>query len=865
MLGFCWSHSRRNVPWPSAPKYARSRARGGHEIGVTGLELLVESARAWKNGPPDSSLSSFHLVLPLQPHVDRAATHFHGAGPDFLDRFSPEDPGCSLHVDPRGLTAHFCKRSRGSPTRLSVVTLRNRSLSRRSSNFCPGSRMFQQIRLRALALSVLLVLFSSSPLDAQQETARSMDDIRAAKRVTALRISEPIQVDGILDEPAWTRADPAQEFYQQLPDEYEFATRPTQVWFLYDDEMLYVGAMLYDDPDGLITNDLRRDFLGMQTDSFGLILDTFLDRQNSYGFLTNPGGAKRDVVNADFGRFHDPNWNGVWDVGTAVVDDGWSLEFAIPFRTLRFPDRPSQQWGLNLMRNARGINERSTWAPVPRQVTHWNVSYAGTLVGITGVRPGRNFYITPFATARVTEGVEGEPGWNADGDGGVDFKWGITPSLLLDGTWRTDFSQVEVDEQQINLTRFSLFFPEKRQFFLEGPQNFQIGLHERGGENNFVPFFTRSIGLSGGQPVPVIGGARLTGRAGRQTIGVLNIQTDDFEGHPGDNFTAMVLRRTLSNTTSIAGFYFGRESKGPDSFNRVGGFDFRFSPRRTFNVEAFAMRSGTASQAGDWAGRTGFLLNGNRHTARLALLHVGDSFRHDLGFVRRRGIGTVSASYTYTLRPEDQSGHVREYAMEASAEGTSDDEYSRLLTRIGGLRYRMGFSDGGSISASVNTTFERLAAPFDIGPLTVPEGEYSFEDVELSYSSNQSAALSGRISFGGGEFWTGRERRVNGNLRLRINAKFATNATFRRSVVTLPQGSFTADLVGVRLAASFTPRMFLNVFIQYNGETEAWLTNIRFNLIHRPLSNIYLVWNDTRVLGNAQRALMLKYTHLVSF
>jgi len=719
--------------------------------------------------------------------------------------------------------------------------------------------------LQLFLMLPLLPLLLASPL-AGQEPAVDVEEIRSRKRVTALRISEPIHFDGVLDEPAWQRAEPADGFLQQFPEEYQPASRPTEVRFLYDETTLYIGARMYGDgPRDLITNDLKRDFTGFETEMFGVVLDTFQDRQNSYGFLANPGGAMRDAVNADFGRLHDANWNGVWDVRAAIHADGWSVEMAIPFKTLRFPDRPVQEWGLNIVRNARRVNERSTWAPVPRQITHYNVSYAGTLLGIEGVRPGRNLYVTPFATSRIAR-ADQPAGWSGEADGGIDMKWGITPSLTLDATWRTDFSQVEADEQQINLTRFSLFFPEKRQFFLEGPANFQIGVQEgQGGTRDFVPFFTRNIGLSGGQPVPVLGGARLTGRAGRNTIGLLNMQTSDVLNDPGDNFTALVLRRSLSTSTSVAGFYFGRESAGPDAFNRVGGFDVTFSPRPNFAVEAFAMRSGTAGGSRDLAGRTGFLLQHRAHSARAGWLHIGDDFRHDLGFVRRRGIGTAYGTYTYQLIPSNPTGLVRDYSFGAKLDSTLDDEYRGLLTRNGGVSYGMAFSDGGILSASLNSSYERLRNPFRIGALTVPEGEYSFEDVELSYSSNQSARISGRISAGAGEFWSGDQRRVTGGLRARLNAHFAASATFGRSEVTLPQGAFVADLVGLRFDTSFSPRMFWNGFIQYNGETDAWLTNIRFNLIHRPLSDIYVVWNETRVDGSVQRAVLLKYTHLVAF
>jgi hypothetical protein len=270
------------------------------------------------------------------------------------------------------------------------------------------------------------------------------------------------------------------DFYQQFPDEFGPATERGEVRFLFDDQNLYIGGMLFDrEPGRLIIDSLRRDFSNFQSDSFLIVLDTFLDRRNGYGFATNPGGAQRDVQSTDNGRRNDANWDAAWLTRSRVLDNGWSTEIAIPFKTLRFPAGDRQEWGLNLQRVIRRKNEFVTWSPVPRQFSHYTVSYAGVLTGVAGVQSGSDLRVTPFTTGQFQTGSRSS-GWDGDGDGGVDLKWGLTSSLLLDASYRTDFSQVEADEQQINLTRFSLFFPEKRQFFLESPASFQVGLSLQG-------------------------------------------------------------------------------------------------------------------------------------------------------------------------------------------------------------------------------------------------------------------------------------------------------------------------------------------------------------------------------------------------
>ncbi len=698
----------------------------------------------------------------------------------------------------------------------------------------------------------------------------NLQAVRATKRAAAVRTTEPVVVDGSLDEAAWALAEPVGDFYQQFPNEFGPASERTEVRFLYDNDMLYIGAMLYDsEPNRLIIDSLRRDFSNFQSDSFLLVFDTFLDHRTGYGFNTNAAGAQRDVQATDNGRRNDANWDGVWFSRSKVLPNGWSTEIAVPFKTLRFPSGAEQQWGLNMQRVIRRKNEYVTWSPVPRQFSHYAVSYAGLLTGITGVKSrGSDLRVTPFTTGSVTNGSAGTKNWKGDGDAGADLKWGVTSSLLLDASYRTDFSQVEADEQQINLTRFSLFFPEKRQFFLESPASFQVGMAATESERrDLVPFFSRRIGLSSsGQPIPVIGGLRLTGRAAGNGIGLLSMQTDEFNGQPGANFTVARMRRDVSSKAAVGAFYFGREATGSRSFNRVAGVDLRFVPRPTLEIEAFAMRSATEGEPGDLAGRTSLRLDTNAHRARLGLVHIGDAFRDDLGFVPRRGIATLFGSYERVLRPANRSALVREQSLGVTIDATNNDRYDQSLTRVGSLTYQLQLRDGATLNASANSTYERLDAPFTVGRnLRIPAGEHAFENVSVDYRSNQSAWLSGNVSLETGEFWTGTQRIATGGVRVRLNEHVATTASLTRTNIDLPLGTFAANLARFRLDWSFTPKMFLNAFVQYNGEADTWLSNIRFNLIHHPLSDIYVVWNETRLPGDIRRALLLKYTHLIAF
>ena len=734
----------------------------------------------------------------------------------------------------------------------------------------PGTRWLQ----RAL-LGTALLLIGFTAVAAQDRPESGAQPPAALKDVIAVRTTEPIDVDGHLDEPAWRLATAATDFVQQQPDEGQPARLRTEVRFLYDDSTLYVGAMLHDDePKRVVINELKRDFAEANNDLFGVVLDTFRDRRTAYGFVTNPGGAQRETQAYDRGEKDDASWNAVWVAKTAILEDGWSVEMAIPFKTLRFREGDDQPWGLNLVRVVRRRNETETWSPVPRQFTHYPVGYAGQLRGITGVRGGRNLRITPFATGR-TERVGLDADWNGKGDGGFDVKWAITPSLVLDGTYRTDFAQVEADQVQINLSRFSLLFPEKRQFFLESPGSFQIGLTaEEGGisGNMLVPFFTRRIGLSEtNTPIPVIAGARVTGQSGGTTVGLLNITTASNGPRPGDNFTALRLARPLRQRgLTVGGFYFGREATGEagayGSYNRVLGGDLRYSPNRTLDVEAYTMRSESDGPEDDWAAKVGMRLRANQHRGRLSYLYIGDRFRHDLGYVRQRDASMVFGDYSAIFRPKATYDVVRDYELKMEVQFVRDSNNRNLITRQLRPSFIMQFADGGQFRATAESSFERLTEPFRLrSTVVLPPGDYSYGEGVLYYESSRARPVSFLLHGNYGTFWSGDRRRWRVGIRWRLNAHLAASAEYDRNKIALPEGRFSEGLAAIRVDWSITTKMFLNAFIQYNGRDDVWLTNVRFNLIHRPLSDIYVVWNDARGDAIRNSGLILKYTHSLAF
>ena len=676
------------------------------------------------------------------------------------------------------------------------------------------------------------------------------------KRAQAVRVPNGrIAVDGVLNEEEWQLATPAADFVQQQPVEYGTPTEPSEVRFLYDDDNLYVGALLHDDDPGrLITNELTRDFAARDGDLFVLALDTFHDLRNAYGFQTNPGGAWRDTQSFDEGRTTNANWDGVWSVKTSTVAGGWIVEYAIPFKTLRFPRDDDQQWGLSMMRLIRRKNEVTMWTPIPRQFSQFRMSYGGVLDGIRGVKPGLNLRFKPFATGSVARRSSTT---KRDGDGGFDLKLGLGTGLVLDGTFRTDFSQVEADAQQVNLTRFNLFFPEKREFFLENQGSFQIG--RTYDTNDLVPFFSRSIGLEAGSPVPIDGGVRLSGRVGRNDLGLLNIQTDS------DNFSVLRYGRQFSGSSTANVFYLGKDGKG---FNRVGGADFRVTPHRYLSLDLLAMRSDDSSAGDGGAWRGGAIFDSNRIQVQGSYTALGGAFRDELGFIPRLGVDIVHGLVMPRFRPASMARVVREWRPQIVY-----DRYERSGFGVETEAVKPGFTvelqDGSTITATWRNNEEALQAPFRFrSTYSIAPGRYTFQDGEMSFATSRARTLSWTGGYRTGEFWNGTRDGVSGGVRVRVNAKVATSATMSRDVVTLAGQSFTSDLLQLRLDTSFSTRMFLNAFVQYNGLTRDVSSNVRFDFIHHPLSDLFVVYNETRPFDDGvlpSRSVAVKVTHLLSF
>jgi len=738
-----------------------------------------------------------------------------------------------------------------------------------------------------IALALLLAAFASPVVGQRGQddsptspTARGPwpIDPESAPRptLTAVRADGPITVDGLLNEAAWENAVPATDFVQSTPETGFPASEPTEVRILYGDDRLYIGAMLFDsDPDAIIAQQMVQDFYSPNEDVFGFSLDTFLDRRNAYYIMINATGAIRDAQAYDNSRTSNTEWEGIMRVETAILEDGWSVEMEIPFSTLRFdPSRPAQEWGLNFVRRIRRRNEDSLWAPVARRTRVHKMDEAGRLVGLPALKGGRNITVKPYVLGSDLEG-EAPPASDLGltGDFGVDMKWGVTPRMTADLTWRTDFSQVEADQEQVNLTRFSLFFPEKREFFIENSGTYQFGdLSERNyrlgaSPRDFTLFHSRRIGLDGGQPVPIFGGGRLTGRAAGMEIGLLNMQTEETPTLSPENFTVVRARRTFFDALDIGGIFINRQAtSGETAYNRSWGVDANARLAGNLMIHSYLAETYEPGQTGDnLAARVSAAWRDAFWDTSVLFRRFGDAFNPEVGFIRR---GAVKHYYgTLGVHPRSGLPFVNEVNPYVEIEHFTDLQGVLETRNIVGA-FSVAFLDGGTLNLQGRDRFERLVEDFPLSGGLVPAGSYDFREGSASYVSSAARALSGEIRVSGGGYFQGHRRSIGGSLVWRPNAHLGFDLGADHNVIELDDDPFTVDVFSVKVDYAWSTDLLAGAWVQYNDATGEIVTNARLNFIHAPLSDFFLVYSERRLSDGGtvlDRRLTAKLTKLFAF
>jgi len=718
-----------------------------------------------------------------------------------------------------------------------------------------------------------------------QDLQGASSDERTA---VASRAASPIVLDGRLDEAAWQAAPVAREFIQNEPREGEPATFDTEVRVVYDDEAIYFGVVAADpEPSRIIVADLKKDYAVDGSDAFVILLDTFHDGRNGYQFATNPAGAKWDAQLANEGRDFNVNWDGIWAVEARIDEAGWVAEIVIPFRALKFADRDPQTWGINFRRKVRRLNEDSYWSPLPRIYGLERVSMAGTLNGLSGVRAGRNLRIKPYIS--TSGNTVGQLPTEGDFDGGVDVKYGVTTGLVWDFTVNTDFSQVEADEQQVNLTRFSLFFPEKRDFFLENAGMFDFGSTGGFFGNNTgaifygsrlsrVPqmrlFFSRRIGLSeDGQVLPIVAGTRLSGRAGAYSVGALNIQQGDAGGIPDANITAIRLRRDILANSDVGAVLLNKDDAGP-GYNRMAGVDanFRFGYLTLNGVVGKSMSDEPrVAGAGNEFTARGFAEYRDRTWRfRWGLDAIGGQFENDLGFTPLRGVNVQTSNVSRAFRPSWFPAWARESGPHWEFELYTGQDDGALDQRFSGYHLPLELSSGGFVEVGVNTFAEVIDVPFALnGPrqAVVSTGRHEFTEYFALFNGDPAAPITPSVRYSFGTFYDGYKRSYSIGPSVRPNERLNASLNLQINDIDLPGVSYVSTLATARINYSFTTNAFLNALVQYNTDTRQLSSNVRFNIIHRPLSDFFLVYNerrDERTNSRLDRALIAKLTYMLA-
>ncbi len=732
--------------------------------------------------------------------------------------------------------------------------------------------------MKRLALVLLLTLYSL-PVSAQS-SVKSPDGRR---QMTAIRATGPVVIDGVLDEEVWQRATPAADFIQADPLEGEPATELTEVRVAYDADYLYVAALCRDTtPAGIVVNEIRKDFAGRDQDTFEILLDTFADRRNGFVFSTNSEGAKADTQVANEGRDVNPNWDAVWWVESRKTNDGWIAEFRIPFKTLRFEAGDGQTWGINFARRVRRKNEISYWSPVSRAYSIYRASSAGDLAGLPPLRQGRNLRIKPFLAGGAVRGV-GEGRFDRDLSAGVDLKAAVTPSLTFDATINPDFAQAEADEQQVNLTQFSLFFPEKREFFLENagifyfgdiPRNQRQASRFRPPEEDLLLFFSRRVGLTdSGEQEPLYGGARLTGRAGGFTVGMMTMQSKEDDGRPGNNYTVVRVRRDLFRSSDIGAIVLSREPTGSSrDFNRVAGVDANFRFFRNLSVNTFAARSETPGVTTDQnSAKASIGWEDSAKRTQASVMTIGEGFRDDMGFVRRTGVRRQFYDIAFMPQPESLRRRGIRQLQPHARTFIYHDPSGDLVSRTVHIANQTTWNNGAYMEYAFEPRVEAIARPFNIFPgVTIPAGRYDWTQHLLLFESDHSKVLSGSIRYNFGGFWSGSQRNAQVSLLYRPTFRLVFDLGLQVSDISLkvPVANFTTTLVNFRSGYSFTANMFLDTLLQYRTDVKQFSANVRFNLIHRPLSDFFIVYNESQFTDGIQaagRSLVVKYTQMFSF
>ncbi|MCZ6876900.1 MAG: DUF5916 domain-containing protein, partial [Acidobacteria bacterium] len=690
----------------------------------------------------------------------------------------------------------------------------------------------------------------------------------ARKVARAVRVDGSPTVDGDLSEALWSGVPAVSEFLQRDPQEGTAATERTEVRIIYNDQSIFFGVLCEDSEAGrIIANERARDNSLGSDDTFEIILDTFHNHQDGFLFRTNPLGTKFDSWITDEGGRENSNWDERWLVAATRNEVGWTVEIEIPFNSIRMPAKDSQVWGIDFKRNIRRKNEEAVWSNYRRDFNFLQVSQAGELVGLENISSEHRLRIKPYLTGGASRAFrDGTAETDHLFDVGLeDVKYQLTPSLTLDFTANPDFAQADVDQQIVNLTRFSVFFPERREFFQENASLFDFG---PGGDVPEVKLFhSRTIGLSASrEPIDILAGVKLTGQIKGLDLGFINMQTDDLAGTPGSNFSVLRFRKRFLSRSNVGAMVTNRQSSLEDDSNRVFGVDGNFVFFDNLHVESFFASSQTPGlEENAWASRpiqitwqTDFLSANAEH------MIIGRNFNAEMGFVPRADMNQTLLNFQVNPRPSSE--WIRRFELGADLRYLSNQD-EVLETREQTLRFGVVFESGDSLQFGYTKAFEFLEDPFQLRDrLPVPPGSYRSDRFQAQFFSYGGRKVSGFFQLQReNDFWDGHRTTLTLNPNIKWSQNLSFEIQYRLDDVVLPGGEFSSSVSNVGINYNFTNEWLTSTTLQYDNLEDLFNINFRLNYIYRLGDDLFVVFNQTRRSDLTDRAVIVKLTHSFDF
>ena len=719
--------------------------------------------------------------------------------------------------------------------------------------------------------------------------------LRSRRIAHATRVAQGPVVNGRLDDEAWAHAKPIRGFVQRDPNYWLPSSEETVALIVYDDKSLYFGfECRLPNEDGVVANNMRRDSDIFGDDNIQIMLDTYNDRQNGFFFFINALGAQSDVMLSNEGRSYNFDWDCNWTSRAHVYPDRWTVEVEIPFSQLRFKEADEMIWGINLARFNARKNESSqlvvgnqSSSPTER----YRMSDIGELRGLGRIKAKRPIQVKPYVLPGTTiDYLELDPEEDPSFEAGVDLRYGVTSNLSLDVSYNTDFAQVEGDQEQTNLTQFRLFFPEKREFFLEGANLFEFGEQARRTGSGTRPptllFYSRRIGLEAGRKIPIILGTKFAGKEGRTSVGALNVVTDDISFvDDGDttrvektNYSVLSLRRDIFSKSNVGLMVVNKQIDDPalgwDQYNRAAGIDFNYSPTRNLNFQAFTSATWD-SEVDDTDAAHFAMMNfrGTKYWLRTKYLEVEDNFDPAVGFVnRRKGLEGFRRYDLYARwRPKPDIGSVRYMSIGPEAQVITDRD-NNVKYWTAELSWFTSFNTGDFLSMQAVRTHDVVDEAFSPSDrrddIVIPAGDYTFTSISTGNRPSRARKLRPEFGFEVGTYYTGRRYTFDTELVYLPSGRLSYEMIYEGNWLRLPQGNATIHTVTSRALYSFSTDFFVKLFVQWNNDKETFSTNFLLNYRYRPGSDIFFVFDsgfDTfDGLSRRNRSMLLKWSYLMN-